>query len=325
MKFIKYFLLVLFVCISLLALIFVFFRKGYNTYFSFEQSRLKQIINGKGYYDALFVGSSRTYYHINPKIIDSVLNLRSFNGGIDGANLFEINMILKCYLASHPAPRYVIADLPASAFEIAEAPIWNPNIYFPFLNNEIVFNSLRPSKRVYLLKYLPFLQITEWDDFLRQGAFAGLAGKEKPLAPHYKGYLESGTDTIPLPFKMTYLTTDFPVNPDGTALLEEMIKICKKNNIRLVITYAPVYKLKDEKMNPAFFPTLKYICDTSHIPFLSYRYLSINNNHLLFRDEHHLNKHGADIFTTLLAEDLKNIEIEQAVTRPDEKILKVWR
>lgn len=308
MKFIKYFLIVLFICVAFFALIFIPFRKGYNTYFCFEQAKLKEIIEGKNYYDALFIGSSRTFYHVNPKIIDSVLNFKSFNAGIDGANIVEMNMILKCYLASHPAPKYVIADLPTGSLATQETPVFNPNIYYPFLKNKIVFNALKPYKRVSLLKYLPFLQITESDDNIKQGVVAGLAGKQRPLNPTYNGYLESGTDTISLPFKIKFLTTYFPIDNQGISLLEEIIEICEKNHIRLIISYAPVYKFKDEKMNPAFFPTLTNICNTNHTRLLNYRYLSINNNHLLFRDEHHLNKYGADIFSHILANDMKKMD-----------------
>jgi hypothetical protein len=311
MRFVKFLSLALFICIGFLQLIFVVFRKGYNTYYAFEQGRLNEIIRGNKYYDVLFIGSSRTYYHINPKIIDSVLNLKSFNAGIDGADLLETTMILKCYLQSHPRPQYVIADLSTPAFDIREASIFNPNMYFSHLDNEIIFNMLRPYKRVGLLKYVPFLQITESDDHIKQGVLAGLVGKKQPLEPTYNGYLESGTDTIPLPFKVKYMTTDFPVSKKGVKLMEELIRTCKNNGIRLIITYAPVYDLRDEKMNRAFFPTLKHICDTSKTPFLNYRYLTLNSDNRMFRDELHLNKYGADIYTRILATDLKKMEARQ--------------
>ena len=73
------------------------------------------------------------------------------------------------------------------------------------------------------------------------------------------------------------------------------------------MTYAPVYDLKDEKMNQAFFPTLKYMCDTSNTPFLNYRYLALNTDNRLFRDELHLNKHGAEIYSRILAMDLMKL------------------
>lgn len=308
MKFVKYISMVLLICGISLTLLYIPYRKGYKTYYSFEQTRLKEIIEGTTYYDALFIGSSRTYYHVNPKIIDSTLHLKSFNAGIDGGNIVEFNMILKSYLAHHPPPKYVIVDLSMSSLAIKEISVFNPNIYFPFLNNDVVYNCLKPYKRVGLLKFLPFLQLTESDDNIRQGVLAGLIGKRKPLPPTYKGYLESGTDTICLPYKMTYLTVYWPVEKEAVALLEETIGICKKNDIKLILSYSPVYQLKDEKMNPELFATITRICNKAHIPFLNYRHLSLNNNHLLFRDEHHLNKYGADIFSNILANDIKSLE-----------------
>jgi hypothetical protein len=307
MRYVRYFVLVLFLGVGLLDLIYVVFRRGYNKYNSFEQGRMNVIINGKDYHDAVFIGSSRTYYHVNPRIIDTVLNINSFNAGIDGANLLETNLVLNAYLASHPAPKYIVADLSTPAFDIRESSIFNPNIYYPFLNNQIVFNTLKPYKRVHLLRYLPFLQITECDDFLRESAVQGLMGKKKPLDPNYKGYLESGRDSIPLPFKITYLTTDYAVRKKGTDLLLRMINTCREKNIRLILTYSPVYDKKDEKLNPAFFPTIEKICDTTGTPFLNYRSIPLTKNHRLFRDELHLNRFGADIFSDLLANDLKKL------------------
>jgi hypothetical protein len=305
----------------LLALTFPLFRKGYNTYYACERGRLQEIIEGKTYYDALFVGSSRTYSHINPKVVDSVLNISSFNAGINGANLLETSLILKCYLASHPAPKYVIVDLSPGAFEMDEFPVFNPTIYYPFLGNKIVYNTLRKFKRVELLKYIPFLQMAECDDGIKQGALAGLIGKKEPGKTSYQGYIESKADTLALPFKPHYLKHYFAVDKKGTALLAEIIDICQKSKIRLFVTYSPVYDLKDEKMNSAFFPTIKTMCDTSLIPFLNYRYLALNKNHLLFSDEHHLNRHGANIFSALLASDIKTAEGQYWNLHPSHEML----
>lgn len=286
-------------------LIYLLLMNGYIRYYSFEQEKLREVIKGKENFDILFIGSSRTLYHVNPKIIDSALNSNSYNAGVDGARLPEMNLMFKSYMVNHPAPKIVVADLSTTAFCLDENAFFNPNIYYPWLESDIVYNSIAPYKRVRLLKTLPFLQLTEWDDHMRQGALTGLTGKEKPLPAYYKGHLESGTDTILLPFKMRYLTTDWPVHPEGVALLDEIIDLCRKHSIKLIFTYSPVYRLKDEKVNEAFFPTVDRICDENDIPFFNYRQIPMNTDHLIFRDEHHLNTKGANIYSTLLAADLK--------------------
>jgi hypothetical protein len=225
---------------------------------------------------------------------------------MDGAGLVEMNMLFKCFFANHTAPKYVVVDLSSGAFDINEAAIFNPNIYYPFLSNPTVFESLSPYKRVGLLKYFPFLQITEWDETLRQGAVKGIFGRKMRVAPHHKGYLESGNDTIRLPFKKTYLKTLFPVMARGKQLLEEIIRICHDHDAQVVVTYSPIYKMKDEKLNPEFFSTVQQICDANQVTFLNYRNL-VSDDHTLFRDEHHLNKTGAQLFTRRLSHDLLNL------------------
>lgn len=305
MKFFKISIWVAIISAVILTIVYLALINGYSRYYTFEQSKLREIIKGNEKFDILFIGSSRTLYHVNPKIIDSALNCNSYNAGVDGARLPEMNLMFKSYLVNHPPPEIVVADLSTTAFCLDENAFFNPNIYYPWLSNDIVYNSIAPYKRVGLLKTLPFLQLTEWDDHMLQGAIIGLTGKQKPLPADYKGHLKSGEDTIVLPFKMRYLTTNWPVHTSGISLLDEIITLCKKNHIKLIFTYSPVYQLKDEVVNEEFFPTVERIRAENEIPFLNYRHLPMNGDHLIFRDEHHLNTKGADIYSRLLAADLK--------------------
>lgn len=290
-----------------LTILWIPLKQGYQQYYRFEQNKLKEIISGSAKIDLLFIGSSRTFYHVNPRIIDSTLQLNSFNAGIDGARLLEMDMVLRCFLAVHEKPSCVVLDISTSSFDISRNPIFNPNIYYPFLGDSIVYNSLSPYKRVGLMKAFPFLAVAEWDDILKAGALKGVFGKTQPLAPNYKGFLESGRDTMRLPFKRTFLKTDYAIRPEGKRLLDEIIMICRNNDIKLFFTYAPISILDDSKINPDFFPTLTEITTLNNIPFLNYSHLELSNNHKLFRDEHHLNSYGAAIYSRKLAEDLKTL------------------
>ncbi len=307
MKLLKIFILVSLVTVVILTLAGIPVRNGYKTYFVAEQQKLNSIINGRDSFDLLFVGSSRTYYHINPRIMDSVLGVNSFNAGIDGARLPEISMMFKTYMQRPVPPECVVVDLSTTAFFISDNPIFNPSIYFPFLDNDIVYETLKPYKRVSLLKLFPFLRITEWDDNIRQGAILGMTGKTEPLVPLYKGHLASGNDTIQLPFKKHYKTTHWGVDQTGINYLQEIIDICREKKIKLAFTFSPVYKMENETFNPEFFSTIEKMATTNGIRFLNYGYLPMNNNHLIFRDEHHLNTTGAAIYSKLLANDLKEL------------------
>jgi hypothetical protein len=312
MKYVKYTVGVLLISIGVLFALFSFYRTGYKRFYAFEHERLNELINGSEYHDVLFLGSSRAYFHVNPKAVDSLAGLKSFNGGIEGGNILESNLILKCYLARHKAPKLVVIDVAAPSLNINTAPgfrpIFNPNRYYPFLDNPYVFNALKPYKNVHMLKYLPFTQITEADDVLKQASVMGAIGKKSVRADveTYEGYRERSNDTISFPFKKAYDVTNFKIEDEAVALLKETIELCKSKGIKVVLTYAPVYKLQDEILNPSFFPTLQQIGTAYNVPLWNYRASKIGSYHKLFQDEMHLNNRGALIYSLMLGQDIYN-------------------
>lgn len=312
MKYVKYSVAVLLVSFGLLFLCFQVYRAGYKRFYAFEHHRLEELINGNKYHDVLYLGSSRSYFHINPQAVDSITGLKSFNGGIEGGNILESNLILQCYLASHKVPKMVVIDVAAPSLNINTAPgfrpIFNPNRYYPFLDNPYVFNALKPYKNVYMLKYLPFTQITEADDVMKQATVMGNIGKESfgREVKTYEGYREWSNDTLNLPFKKAHLVTNFALEEEGVTLLKQTIELCKSKGIKVVLTYAPVYKLQDETMNPEFFPTLNKIAASYNIPFWNYRASKIGDYHKLFTDEMHLNNRGSLIYSLMLGHDIHN-------------------
>jgi hypothetical protein len=305
MKLLKYILIVFVVSGTLLYSLYYFYRKGYDKYYSVQQSNLKEIFCSTTNYDILFIGSSRTLVQINPRLIDSITHLKSYNAGIDGSNLLEMEMVFKGYLEHHTPPKIVFVDLPTAAFDIERRPIFNLNMYLPFLSDSVVYNTLRPYEHVFLLRHLPFTQLTEADDYLKSDAFYGWIGKKEQLkGSFYKGYLENGNDTIAIPFKSAYDTSFYRIRESGINYLNEMISLCKSHGINMVITYAPEYYLIKRNLNPQFFETINKISSQNNIQFWNYRDQKICKDNRLFANPGHLNKKGADIYTILLANDI---------------------
>ena len=304
MRHVKYILIVIAICVAALSILHLLYIKGFNKFYAFEQGKVHEIMEGKTDYDVVFVGSSRTFYHINPKVVDTVLHMNSYNAGMDGANLLEMNMIIKSYLHQHKAPRLLVLEIPAPGFAIGLKPIFNPNMYYSYLGNKVVFETLEPYQRVYVLKYLPFLQITQADDALKQAALYGHLNKKSiNPAKTYKGFKPNGNDTLSTSYKR--IKSIYPIENRGVKMLQEIIEVCKQYNTKLVFTYAPHYKLVDEEMNPQFFPTIQQVRQGQQIPFLNYRYHPISKQHTLFEDVRHLNKNGADLYSAVIANDIK--------------------
>src|SRR5215204_4792803 len=126
MRYLKF--LVVFLCSSslILSILYWLYIIGYNRYYSYDYKHINEIVNGRTANDILFIGSSRTVHHINPKLIDSITGMRSYNAGVDGANLVEMSLIFKSYLNSHPPPKILFIDLSISSFAIDSLPFRDP-------------------------------------------------------------------------------------------------------------------------------------------------------------------------------------------------------
>lgn len=305
MRRLKYILFLLLICVSLSYLLFFVYKLGYNRHYTHEIALMNERLNGKEPYDLLFLGSSRTCHQLNTQIVDSMVGAHSFNAGLDGIKLMEMNTILECYLQSHPTPKMVVMDLPPASFDGSMFPFFNQTLYYPFLDNEIVFNNLKGHRPVFLLKHFPFLQLTEVNDEMRQRAVAGLFGaRYSPPGAHYKGFSPPSADTIGLPFT-PQKGVHAPINEKGINYLRRTIELCKARNIELVIMYPPAYKSFELELNPDFYSTAKRVCEEEGVTIKDYRDIEIKNDHRFFRDQTHLNKAGADLFSLLVANDIK--------------------
>ena len=118
-------LLILFTSFVLLVSINSVFKKGNEIFYRNDSERFKELKKDKPSYDIIFLGTSRTYAHNDPRIIDSITGLSSYNFGVSGANLLEMNLWFDIYLQHHQSPKLVVLDLYLNAFDIAKKPFFD--------------------------------------------------------------------------------------------------------------------------------------------------------------------------------------------------------
>ena len=157
----------------------------------------------------------------------------------------------------------------------------------------------------FFLKHLPFLQLTEVNDEMRQRAMSGLFGAQYSTPnDHHKGYSPPPADTIGFGFKPLSGEKAL-INEKGIGYLKRTIELCKAKNIPLMLILPPAYKSLELELNPDFYPTAKRICEEGGVVIKDYRDMAIKEDHRFFRDQTHLNKAGAEIFSKLVADDIK--------------------
>jgi hypothetical protein len=282
------------------------YLKGHTKYYKHETERIHVLLNKEAYYDVLFIGSSRTHVHYNPQVIDSITHLSSYNFGVEGGNLLETNLWFQVYLQLHQKPKMVVLDLPVFAFDIGKRPFFNHTIYFPYLKNDIIYNTLAEYKKISLYRYLPFLELMEVDDYNKFNALKGMLGEkeEKSYGFTYNGYAENGTGILKPSTDVPHDTNTYKITEKGKKILNAIIDSCNSKNIKLIITYSPEYYNTDYTNKLDYFKYVTEVTGKDHVPFFDYRKLSICKDSILFANPGHLNKYGANIFSGYVAETI---------------------
>ncbi|MEP6513685.1 MAG: hypothetical protein ABJA79_07440 [Parafilimonas sp.] len=235
----------------------------------------------------IILGSSRANHHYNTHLIEEKFQKKTINYGQDGTGIPYYFLVLKTLMKYHK-PDMVIVDVKPDEF--APLPNFNPlSTLYPFIDKVAIetrdLEQISPYENLQLKSnaYRFNNQVIE--------TFSSMRGSKEDT--------QSITGYLPLPAekrslkKIDYSNTQFESSMFSYFL--QLIELCKKNNIKLVLCASPYYYnvMYDKSIKEA-----EQVCKKENIQFLNYF-----NNRLhyfpgeLFRDEGHLNGEGADIFT----------------------------
>ena len=290
--------------------IYFLIEKGRNKYFYHTNEHYDELFKQKTGYDILMLGSSRTHLHNDPKVIDSITSMNSYNGGIEGGSMMEIEVVLNGYLAAHPKPKLIVMEVSMLSLNMEKNTISNPTFYLEYLNNSGVSHTLNEHwKYTGFLKYFPFFRLSQFDDINKTYALKGYKGVTEPMyGGSYKGYAENSSTII------SDTTHDNSVgcnwvtySQKGQDYLNDILRTCKMKDIPVAVIYSPEFR----KLNFEC-PEGKRIIDSVAAvsarygyPFWNYLNDPIVNDHNQFFNIGHLNKQGAEKFSAILGTDIK--------------------
>ena len=262
-----------------------------------ELARRNYVIN-RSDEECLILGSSRAAHHYNPSIIQDSLNLTVYNAGLDGHGISYADGVIKARI-QRSLPSLIILE--CSSIELQHS--WLSSI-----------NSLKP----YYSKYpsiLEFSQSVNGNNEKIKSKFA-FYRFNSTLLPMIKTYFSKQEDKqkgfVPLDNSVSkVIVNDIQkessierIDSVSNIVLADFIATCKNRGINLVICYSPILgNVKDEAM------LLSNRFQELDVPFLDFSDDStfINHPNLLFKDNTHLNKDGADIYSRIVAHKIKGI------------------
>jgi len=260
--------------------------------------------------DVLVLGASRAWVHISPKILDSALQVSSYNLGLDNWCFLMQHTRLKVYLEHNPKPKAIVHSLDFLMFT-KNKELYGDVQFLPYFSDPTIMNATQGYIGSFnkLQRYVPMYKYRNNGEFMVEG-IANFFSLRQPTSTRYKGYEGMVKD-----WDSTF--ADFVHdNPDGYSVVLDSVVIrefdaymayCKQNNIRVILTYSPEYFRAQQitRNRKEMFALFDYFSRKYNAPLLDYSGDSICYQTKYFYNSQHLNKQGSEIFSRKLAEDLK--------------------
>lgn len=285
-----------------------FTKQRFDDFYALEENSL----------DMVFLGSSHSYCTFDPEIIDSGLNLNSFQMGTPlqhpDTSYYELKEILK---TQHP--EYVVMevywDVLDDKFDLQQA-----NSFFEVLKSEDIKNEyiknvfpLADKVKYYLLpiryqqSYFAYEGSQMEKEIENKYGVTKKQGEVQQGEEYYrsKGYVYSNQLMISTEYDTTnqfrnFDGKDFEINSTQRKYIEKIVKLCKDENIQLIFVTAPVANVSMSyiKNYDLVHNAVAAMAAENGVPYIDYnienekRDMLTNEN---FRDDAHLNHSGVEI------------------------------
>lgn len=243
--------------------------------------------------DLLILGSSKAIHHYDPEILEDSLGMSAYNAGMDGKGVMYAYSVLGATLERH-CPKIVILDILGAALdgswtykEIGHKAYYRLNPYTKEVIDETTDfpDNLLLYSNLYRGNDLPLKLIKSYmlGDSDIKGFYARTNTREGMVAKYNNDAQEFEIDSL------------------SRKYLLKIVDLCKKNNIRFVLSYSPSLYVDNGSM-------MRQIGEIAYAEKLEVinveRDTSFLNHPELFSDMSHLNIDGAVKFSKFVASEL---------------------
>ncbi len=255
--------------------------------------------------DVIFLGSSRTCVSYNPRIIDSIASVNSYNLGMHG-KMSDMDIIRYRLLTKYnKKPRCVVWDLYHRSFSTSNG--WLDEQFTPYLFDDDLWNELKKDNHGYGFfdKYLPMYRY--WKrPYIFKYAFEDVRGDQDP----YKGFIQN-EDEWNMQNVRELSTASVECGNDTTIIkaVSSTIMEMKSDDIIVILVISPLYIEGINKLNGLheFVNTCEQLSVDNDCLFLNFLKDPLSADSTLFSNCMHLNAKGADLFSLKLAKTLDSI------------------
>lgn len=265
-----------------------------------------QVYNSNIDYDLVVNGNSRAWTQYSPLILDSILDINSFNLGIDGSAINRQIIKYNKYCQLHGCPEYLIQNIDLGTMYATFG--YEREQFYPyfFYDRDLILKYDQYENFSILEKYCPCYRFLGHKEVLLEALFHDNTG-------HYFEYLTKGYLGRWDKWDGSQLAQQNKVecacDTNAIKIFEEFLNEVTHKGTKVIFVYAPVYHVAREKMinEQQMFEMYDSIASKFDIPILDYNDIPMCYDTAYFYNATHLNKTGAELFTTKLALDIDSI------------------
>lgn len=278
----------------------------------FYYAEWNDLFNGKINADMLIMGTSRAWVHFSPGMIDSELHVNSYNLGMDAAPFSLQYERLKMYMRYNKKPKYIVQEVGFNTTLVLSKDLPLYQQFLPYLNDSTMWRIYKNEyDNVTLVdKYFPLYKYNNMLPVLKEG-IQSYMGKGR-VSVKYKGYQgqERAWDNSFEQFVADNKNgIRWKISKEAVALFNDYIQFCKRNDIQLIMVYAPFYYEMDKYIlnHDTIRSVLESFATDNGIPYLDYTHNYLDSNRAYFYNSQHLNKKGSELLTAMLIKDIRPI------------------
>lgn len=272
---------------------------------------LNEVMEGKVNAQIVITGSSRALAHYDPRTIMAETGKSAFNLGRNGSQTDMQVAFLKAYLAHNRKPEVVIQNLDAFSF-VTTREVYDPVEYTPYLYDRNLYDALWgidhqiwKSRDIplygYIVEDMNYTWIQGLKGFLghspRQDYFFGFNPRSKQWSEDFERYKADRPDGV-----------SWDIEPAGVRDIEDLIHLCKQNDIQLIFVYSPEYSEMQQmtRNRKEIFELFQQLSEKYGVPFWDYSNWRYAGDRQYFQNSQHLNATGAAVFSKDIADQLKS-------------------
>lgn len=254
----------------------------------------------------LLLGSSRMRHHAMPAILNRNLSLTTYNAGMDGQDFLYAMMLFDLWQRSHAPPKAIVLNIDSDSFEKSDEELQRTSVFsFYYDDSPMVRQILNERSRFERLKFFSRAYRANGKVFaIGKNLLTHLDSDFDGFEP-LSGHLSP--ETVPAP------QGSVPTLPEFWFLkvecFQRLADYCKQHGTRLALVQSPRYR-EDPHAHDAWVDVLsQFLANYQSVEFVDLSTCAhpdvFRDKPELFKDGSHLNAHGAEIFSTMLADALQ--------------------